>query len=73
MQTALRHNATAVVLAHNHPGGSAVPSREDVATTQQLRKVLSPAGIALLDHIVVAGDEFMSMHNTPMWAPLFEL
>ena len=72
LQTALRHNATAVVLAHNHPGGSAVPSREDVATTQQLRKVLSPAGIALLDHIVVAGDEFMSMHNTPMWAPLCE-
>lgn len=73
MQIALRHNATAVMLAHNHPGGSAVPSYEDVTTTKALREVLSPAGITLLDHIVVAGEEFTSMRNTPMWAPLFDL
>ncbi len=73
LQKALRHNATAVIIAHNHPGGSAVPSYEDVMTTKSLREVLLPAGITLLDHIVVAGEEFTSMQNTPMWAPLFDL
>lgn len=72
MQTALRYNATAVVLAHNHPGGSPVPSFEDVSTTKALIAALAPAGIALLDHIVVAGEDFTSMHNTPMWAPIFD-
>lgn len=72
MQMALRHNATAVVLAHNHPTGSAVPSFEDVTTTRSLIAALAPAGITLLDHIVVAGDTYSSMKNTPMWAPMFE-
>lgn len=72
MQTALRHNATMVVLAHNHPGGSPVPSYEDVSTTKSLIAALAPVGITLLDHIVVAGEGFTSMHNTPMWAPIFE-
>lgn len=73
LQTALLHNATMVVLAHNHPDGSAVPSTEDVETTRYLRRVLRSANIALMDHIVVAGEEFTSMHNTPMLAPLFEI
>lgn len=73
LQKALRHNATAVLIAHNHPNSSAVPSYEDVMTTKALREALVPAGVTLLDHIVVAGEEFTSMRNTPMWAPLFEL
>ncbi len=72
MQRALRHNATIVVLAHNHPGGSPVPSYEDINTTKSLINALLPVGIKLADHIVVAGDGFTSMHNTPLWAPIFE-
>ncbi len=52
---ALRMKASAVILAHNHPGGSAIPSDEDVRTTLKVRDALKAVNIALLDHIVV-GD-----------------
>lgn len=58
---ALAVNATSVVLAHNHPSGVAVPSGEDVRTTFQTAKALKAIGVALLDHIVVADDDYISM------------
>ncbi|HHX72390.1 MAG TPA: hypothetical protein GX701_05615 [Clostridiales bacterium] len=51
---ALRMKAAAVVLAHNHPGGIAIPSNEDVRTTLKVRDALRAVNITLLDHIVVA-------------------
>ena len=50
-----------VILAHNHPGGLPLPSQEDVATTKSLRDALLPMGILLMDHIIVADREFVSM------------
>lgn len=58
---ALRNNAVGVILAHNHPGGLPLPSEEDVLTTKSLREALMPMGILLMDHIIVAGQEFVSM------------
>ena len=61
LEVALACSATAVVLAHNHTGGLALPSREDVETTKRLCAALETVGIQLYDHIVVAGDDFVSM------------
>ena len=61
METALRCNAAAVVLAHNHPSGVALPSREDLLATKQVADALCATGIALLDHIIVADGDFVSM------------
>ncbi|MGI6264816.1 MAG: JAB domain-containing protein [Acutalibacteraceae bacterium] len=72
LQTALRHNATAIMLAHNHPGGSPVPSYEDVTTTRYLREALNPVHITLIDHFIVAEEGYTSMRNTPTWSPIFE-
>ena len=58
---ALRNGATAVVLAHNHPSGVALPSREDQFMTRQVADALRPLGIRLLDHIVVADGDYVSM------------
>jgi DNA repair protein RadC len=54
---ALQLNATAVVAAHNHPSGTAEPSRADQLLTTQLRRSLEVLDIHLLDHLIVAGDQ----------------
>ena len=61
VQTALWQNATAIILAHNHTSGIALPSREDEMVTLHLKQALETVGIELVDHIVVAGDDFVSM------------
>jgi DNA repair protein RadC len=53
VRLALDRNAVAVILAHNHPGGVAQPSREDVAFTARLRAGLAFVEVALLAHFVV--------------------
>ena len=61
VEMALAANATSVVLAHNHPSGVAVPSDEDIATTKRVAAALSMVDVILVDHIVVADDDFVSM------------
>lgn len=61
VQTAILKNATAVVLAHNHTSGIAIPSPEDEYVTRQVEQALSLVGVTLLDHIIVAGDDFVSL------------
>ncbi len=61
VETALGANASAVVLAHNHPSGVALPSAEDVATTQRVAAALNAVEISLVDHIIVAEDDFVSL------------
>ena len=61
VETALSANATTVILAHNHPSGIAVPSNEDVQTTQRIAAALSAVEIHLADHIVVAEGDYVSM------------
>ena len=61
VETALAANATSVVLAHNHPSGLALPSTDDVQTTQRVADALASVEIALADHIIVADDDFVSL------------
>ena len=55
VQQSLQHNASAVILAHNHPSGVAEPSNADRDLTKQLQKALSLIDVRVLDHIVI-GD-----------------
>lgn len=68
---ALQYNATAAVIAHNHPAGLALPSKADIQTTRQLVETFAQVEIELLDHIIVAEDDFVSMRESPELAPLF--
>ena len=58
---ALHHNASAVILAHNHPSGSVEPSRADEALTQTLKAALALVDVRVLDHIIVAPGQALSM------------
>lgn len=61
VRAALTINASAAILAHNHPSGVAEPSTADRAITQELRDALSLVGVRILDHIVVGAGDCVSM------------
>lgn len=60
LRKAMKCNAAAVVLAHNHPSGISAASPADRRLTENLQKVLSLLDVKLLDHFIVAGNEILS-------------
>ena len=69
VEMALADNATAVVLAHNHPSGLAIPSGEDQLTTRRLAMSLSTVDIELIDHLVIADGEYVSLRQSGWYHP----
>jgi len=61
VETALKANASTAILAHNHPSGLALPSREDVQTTRRIAMALQAVEVQMADHIVVADEDYVSM------------
>lgn len=53
---AIAHNASNVIIAHNHPSGSTMPSSADRLLTTKLRNILEPLEITLIEHFVVVRD-----------------
>ncbi|MGA2226001.1 MAG: DNA repair protein RadC [Syntrophobacteraceae bacterium] len=65
VEASLKHRATAVILAHNHPGGGPLPSAADRQLTRRLKKILDDLDIVVHDHIIIAGnDQFYSFAQT---------
>ena len=60
VKRALHHNAAALILAHNHPSGTAEPSRSDQLLTQRLRDALQLVDVRVLDHFVIGDGETTS-------------
>lgn len=60
VKCALRHNAAAVIFAHNHPSGIAEPSHADELLTRSLKSSLALVDVQVLDHFVIAGSKVMS-------------
>ncbi|WP_313314643.1 RadC family protein [Stutzerimonas nitrititolerans] len=60
VKEALKRNAAAVILSHNHPSGNAEPSQADRTLTGRLKDALGLVDVRTLDHIVVAGLERVS-------------
>jgi DNA repair protein RadC len=58
---ALLANASALVLAHNHPSGDPEPSRDDEQLTRRLVRAGELVGVDLLDHLVVGGERWVSL------------
>ncbi|MFP4683975.1 MAG: RadC family protein [Ectothiorhodospira sp.] len=56
VKEALRHNAAAVILAHNHPSGVTEPSRADETITRRLEEALSLVDVRVLDHLVIGHE-----------------
>lgn len=63
VESALRHKAYAVIIAHNHPGGSVMPSKVDVEATRHIVKALKTIDIELKDHIIVTNENCLSFRE----------
>lgn len=61
VQRSLHHNAAAVIVTHNHPSGVAEPSPSDISITATLKAALNLIDVRLLDHLVVAAQEVVSL------------
>lgn len=57
---AMRDNAAAIIVSHNHPSGNCEPSEEDLEITEVLEKVSVIMGIELLDHVIVSRENYFS-------------
>ena len=64
VEKALKVKASSVIIAHNHPDGLALPSREDDLFTRCLYNALETVGIRLEDHIIVADEDYISIADT---------
>ena len=59
---AITYAAVAVIVAHNHPSGSVKPTEPDILVTQKLIETGKIIGINLLDHVIIAGNKYKSIH-----------
>mgnify|MGYP000945577148 FL=1 len=60
VETALKHQANGIILAHNHPGGSLQPSSADLDATRKIKSACDAISIHVTDHIIVAGARHFS-------------
>ncbi len=60
-KTAIVESAASIILLHNHPSGSKEPSKEDIAVTKQVAEAGVLLNIRVLDHIILAGNEYTSL------------
>ena len=58
---AIKRSAAAIILVHNHPSGELVPSQEDIKITQQMLQSGNLLNIPVYDHLIIAGEKFISM------------
>lgn len=61
IKSALKYNAAAVILAHNHPSGSVEPSDADIQITRALARILEHIDVAVLDHIIIGNNQHSSL------------
>jgi DNA repair protein RadC len=61
VKESLARNSAALILVHNHPSGSTQPSRADEMLTQTLKAALALVDVRVLDHLIVAGGDILSM------------
>jgi len=60
----IRHGATRVIVAHNHPSGNLEPSPEDISLTRQLLEASRVLGVPILDHLILGNGDFSSLRQT---------
>jgi len=60
VEAAIRHKAASIILAHNHPAGSLIPSESDIRLTRKLVAVMTDLDIPVLDHVIIAQDKSYS-------------
>ena len=71
VELCMRYNAYSAIIAHNHPSGSAVPSKNDIIVTRKLISTLDWIGCRLNDHMIVADGDYVSLEQSEILGRLF--
>jgi DNA repair protein RadC len=66
VKEALRANASALILAHNHPSGECAPSTHDLELTKALREALNTIDVTVLDHLIIGAGEHFSFAESKL-------
>ncbi|MBE4948260.1 JAB domain-containing protein [Chryseobacterium culicis] len=66
MQAALLCNASAIIVAHNHPSGNLKPSSSDIKMTSQIKEAAKILSLTLLDHVILTSDAHFSFADEGM-------
>lgn len=71
IELVLKTGASCIVMAHNHPRGVALPSSADEEITETVGAALGHIGVKLIDHIIIAEDDYVSMAQSVQYRHLF--
>lgn len=72
LEIVMKRNPVCVVLSHNHPSGFAIPSNEDLHFTSKLFSILSNINVRLLDHIIIANNDYVSLAQSRDYKAIFQ-
>lgn len=71
VRLSVRYNAVYAVVSHNHPSGNCLPSKQDISTTQWIYKALDTVEVRLIDHIIVSGNDYLSIAKSKIMPEIF--
>ena len=71
VELCVKYNAYTATIAHNHPSGVACPTRDDIEVTINLKKTLEIIGCMLIDHIIIADNDYVSLAQSEMTKSIF--
>ena len=71
-RAAIKENAAAFIVAHNHPSGDPTPSNEDIAVTKRIVEAGNLLNVEVLDHIIIGHNNFVSLKERGLGFPLFK-
>lgn len=69
MKDAIRWNAAAMILVHNHPSGDPTPSGADIALTERFNAAGEILNIPVLDHVIIGAGKFVSLRREHLFRP----
>lgn len=71
VRLAVQYNAVYAILAHNHPSGECLPSKQDISTTSWVFDALETVEVRLIDHVIVGGNNYLSIAKSKIMPELF--
>ena len=73
VRLAVQYNAVYAILSHNHPSGECMPSQQDLSSTIWIYEALNTVEVKLIDHIIVSGNDFLSIAKSGIMPNVFNL
>lgn len=71
IEKVINNKAASIILVHNHPGGNALPSKDDIKSTEMISETLKGINVYLIDHLILCSDDYVSMAQSREYKHIF--